>query len=452
MASSRKPPRTDLAAALAAFLDRHAISGRVCVGLSGGVDSVVLLHLLERARHARGFALLACHVNHGLSPNAAHWQRFCEALCARLGVPLELARVEVARAGRGLEAAAREARRRVFGALSADWIALGHHLDDQAETVLFRLLRGCGVRGAAGIAACEPGAAGPGRMRPLLGVARASIEAWARAENLAWVEDESNQDTALTRNFLRGRALPVLRERFPAAPARLAEAAAHFAEAQRLLDQLAAGQWRRIGDALSVAQPEFCRLDEAARRNLLRWRLQALGLEMPDAAVLTEGVRQAGAVAPSRPLRFRLGRAWLCGYRGRLWVEPDWPGPVQDVALPQAGEIDWAGGRLALLPACGEGLDRGALPAGARLGARREGDRLRLAPGGAARSLKSLFQEAGVPPWVRGRLPVLRLGERVLWCAELGADASCRCASGAPGLMPVWAPPAGVLTRLPARC
>jgi len=217
MASSRKPPSASLA-----------------VALSGGVDSVVLLHLLK----SEGFRPAAIHVHHGLSPNADAWADFCRKLCRRWGVPLSVHRVKVRKKGKGLEAAAREARYRVFSKLSHSVICLAHHLDDQAETVLMNLLRGAGARGASGMAP-ENGFHGKTLLRPLLDVSRKSILDYARSHRLDWIEDESNADESLTRNYVRRRLGPLIESRFPAWKTSLARAARHFSrkedDAQRLL-------------------------------------------------------------------------------------------------------------------------------------------------------------------------------------------------------------------------
>src|SRR5947209_3923919 len=179
MASSRKRPSGELVAEVGRFLGSIDLRGkRLAVGLSGGVDSVVLLHVLKQ--HP-ALSLSAIHVHHGLSRNAGAWARFCRALCARWGVPLAVRRVKVAKKGKGLEAAAREARYRAFRDSPCDAVALAHNRDDQAETVLMNLLRGTGVRGASGM---PPRSRLDGKMllRPLLEVPRAAILACAREQ------------------------------------------------------------------------------------------------------------------------------------------------------------------------------------------------------------------------------------------------------------------------------
>ena len=176
----------------------------ICVGLSGGLDSTVLLTVL--ARHlADAHRVTALHVHHGLSPNADQWVKFCERLCANEGVPLAVERVRVdAASPLGLEGAARVARYAVYSARPEPYIALAHHLDDQAETVLMQLLRGTGMRGIAAMPELR-GLRGTNVniFRPLLNFSRAQLAEFAKAEGLRWIEDESNASTGPSRNFLR---------------------------------------------------------------------------------------------------------------------------------------------------------------------------------------------------------------------------------------------------------
>ncbi len=200
---------------VADFLRQHPPGPRLCVGYSGGVDSTVLLALLADLRREFALHLSAVHVHHGLSSQADAWVTHCREQCASLDVPLRVERVVVDRAGLGLEAAAREARYRVFAGLDADALVLAHQRDDQAETLLLQLLRGAGMKGLAAM----PEERGLGRMkllRPLLAVPRGEIESHARAHGLVWVEDASNGDTALRRNAARTSGFSVFRSSSPA--------------------------------------------------------------------------------------------------------------------------------------------------------------------------------------------------------------------------------------------
>src|SRR5574343_619401 len=322
MAVSRNSLSADLCARVGRFLaTRVAPDERLVVGLSGGRDSVVLLHLLAKL----GFAgrLSAIHVHHGLSPNADAWSRFCADYCASLSVPLAIHHVSVdTSSGLGLEAAARKARYSVFGSADADCLLLGHHRGDQAETVLLNLLRGSGVTGAAGM----PLERRFGRLRllrPLLDTSRVEIEAYAVSAGLAWIDDESNADTALTRNFLRHEAMAALVQRFPATEASLAHAAAHFGEAAILLDELAEQDWQLVGDGDSARLSGMRALSLPRLKNLLRYRLRRLGWQVPVAARLEEFARQLQSAGPDRHPELVLPDGKMRGGRGFLHWLPE---------------------------------------------------------------------------------------------------------------------------------
>lgn len=306
MAASRKKPLPDLPVrvgeVLAGRIGNEA--ERLCVGLSGGCDSVVLLHALKSL--ALSNPLSAIHVHHGLSPNADRWAAFCAAYCQRLGVPLLIRHVTVPIAtGLGLEAAAREARYAAFAEADADCLLLAQHRGDQAETVLMNILRGAGVVGAAGMPV-ERAFGGMRLLRPLLTCSRSDIEAYARSVSLDWIEDESNADTALTRNYVRRDLMPVLSGRFPQAEAALAQSAAHFAEAAELLDELAEHDWQKVRDEDSACIPELRTLSLARIKNLLRYRLRQLGWQVPVQSRLDEFARQLLCAAPDRHPELRL--------------------------------------------------------------------------------------------------------------------------------------------------
>jgi len=388
MASSRKP---------------RSAKVRIAVGLSGGVDSVVLLHMLRE----RGVE--AIHVHHGLSPNADAWAAFCRQLCKQWKVPLTVRRVKVAKKGEGLEAAARRARYAVFEKIPAPVIALAHNLDDQAETVLMNLLRGAGVRGARGMLP-ESAQGKKTLLRPLLGMPRAAILAYAREHGLEWIEDESNADESLTRNFIRRRVGPLLEERFPGWKAALARAARHFSTRQ------------------------------AGAEDLLRQFLQARGLRAPSEAKLAEMVKQLAAAAPGT--RIEHDGAELRLYRGEVRIERPrkahgfepvaWHGEPR-LALPALG------GELRFRKAHGAGIDAKWVEEGAlRVRLRSGGERLQPDARRPRRTLKNLFQEAGVPAWQRERLPPLYRGAELVWAPGLGIDARFKSPPKSSGFIPEW--------------
>lgn len=288
---------------------------RLCIGYSGGLDSTVLLHALAALQR---WPLHACHVHHGLSPNAEHWAAHCARFAEGLGVELSVVRVEVPRTGgTGLEAAARMKRHQALAAAGGDWLVLAHHQGDQAETVLGNLLRGAGVLGLAGMPVRS------GRiLRPLLALSRAQLADYARVHGLSWIEDESNADLHYTRNWLRGQVIPVLRKRYGQAEERLAAAAAHAGEAQALLEQLAAiDAGGRPGFPLPLARLRA--LEFARASNLLRCALKAEGLQAPPASRLDEFVRQCREAASDRHPALHLAGCALRVRARQLWLERD---------------------------------------------------------------------------------------------------------------------------------
>lgn len=316
MADSRNKSSTELVVeGVAACLSRYVRAGEsVLVGYSGGLDSTALLHATSGLANEANIELSALHVHHGLSSHADDWARVCADTCRELGIPLSVHRVVVPTGtGEGLEAAARRVRHQAFEGYPADWVVLGHHADDQAETILHNLLRGAGVRGAAAI----PEARG-NILRPLLRVPRDMLLAYARAHHLAWIEDESNSDIHYTRNYMRREVLPLIASRFPRARDQLAAAAARFSEAELLLDDLATvdlgGGPREFPLSLTLLR----NLSDARARNLLRAMLCWHRVQPPDERRLKEFVRQLRTVGNDRHPRIDLANYSLWCESGLL--------------------------------------------------------------------------------------------------------------------------------------
>lgn len=434
MASSRKGEADLPGQVLARLRDQVPAGGRLTVGFSGGLDSTVLLHLLAQLRPAMACSLDALHVHHGLSPHADAWANHCRVVCQGLGVPLEVRHVRVELRGEGPEAAARTARYGVFAGWAGEAIALAHHRDDQAETVLAQLLRGGGVRGLAAMPASRPLPGGRVRLlRPLLDVSRGDLLAWARLRGLTWVEDESNENTGLTRNALRRDTLPALEARFPGTAAGLAESAAGFAEAARLLDDLADLDARDIlnADGLDVAR--LARLAEPRARNLLRRYLESTGAEI-HARRLREGLRQLLSARPDAGLRVDFGARALVRFAGRAQLASlrGVPEPLPELCWAGEERLQLADGAwLVFRPVAGEGVR--LAPGQVTVRYRRGGEKLRPGAGRPRRPVKALMREAAIPPWRRNRLPFVYTGERLVWVAGLGPDADLRAGPGEAG-------------------
>ena len=431
--------------ALSGFLKRRLRPGeKICVGFSGGMDSVVLLHALSRlvSGAGRSVSLSAIHVHHGLSTRADEWAGFCTDFCHRCGVSLEIVRVTVPRdSGEGLEGAARRLRHGVFAECRADWLALAHHRDDQAETVLLNLLRGAGVAGAAGMLAERPQSCGPTLVRPLLAIPRHAIEMYAAEHGLPWIDDESNADRRFRRNFLRHEILPRLETTFSGAGKSLARAAGHFAEASGLLDDLA-GIDRVAASAASgrIALAALNGLPQARARNLLRHAWTAAGFQAPDTRWIDEALKQLATADALSELRVATTEAALHVYRGELYLVrlSDGP-PAEPLSWSGQDVLPWAGGRVRFRVAIGHGIGRGLLDgAEVVLKARQGGERLQADARRPRRSLRNLLQEAAVPPWERLCLPMLWVNGRLAWVGGIGCDAAFACPPGEEGLLPLW--------------
>ncbi len=433
---------------LRAVIARRLPAGApLCVAWSGGRDSTVLLHAAIAVAGER--PLRALHVNHGLQPDAEAWVRHCQAVGRALDVPLVVRRVEIeAGDAAGPEAAAREARYRAFAAALRPGEALltAHHLDDQFETVLLRLLRGAGPAGLAGIR--ELASFGPGwLLRPWLACPRSLLVDYAERAGLCWIDDPSNADAALDRNYLRHEVLPLLSARWPSAARTAGRAAQLCAEAARLLDTLADRELAELSDADSLSLAGLRTLDDARQRLVLRRFLQRHGIRPPGATRLRSGLQQfLSARADAAPLLAWPG-AQLRRYRERLYLLPGDPEQrPRNVSWDGRGTLVLGGlaGRVRLEADAAGGIDPRWLRDGLTVRFRRGGERIRPEAARQHRRLKTLLQEAGVLPWMRQQLPLLYAGDRLLAVADLWLAADCLAPVGRPGLRLRWQPGATV--------
>ncbi|MFJ2330063.1 tRNA lysidine(34) synthetase TilS [Pseudomonas sp. NPDC087690] len=391
------------------------------IAFSGGLDSTVLLHLLaDLAKNVSLPPLSAIHIHHGLQAAADAWPQHCQSVCDALGVPLLVERVKV-QSGASLERAARDARYAVFSSLTQanDVLLTGQHRDDQAETLMFRLLRGAGVRGLSAMPAQR--SVGQGTLvRPLLDISRAELEAYAQAHQLNWIEDPSNQDRQFSRNYLRHQVMPLLTGRWPQAQASMARSAAHLREAQGLLDELAQMDLAQAATAHdfqwlglpSLKLTPLTALSVARQRNAISHWLEPL-TRLPDTDHWSGWSDLCEAAHDASPI-WRLADGELQRSAGRVWWLSDaW------LRAPVIG-CEWQTPSSALrLADNGRVMFSGQAPAGPlRIGFRQGGEVMQLADRGH-RDLKRLFNERAVPGFVRGRLPLLFRGDELLAVANL---------------------------------
>ena len=424
---------------------------RLLVAYSGGLDSTALLHLCAALPAEVGATLEAVHVDHGLHPDAGAWAAHCRAACLRLGVPLTVLRVAaaLARAEKGVEAAAREARYAALVPLlrTGDRLLTAHHRDDQAETVLLQLLRGSGPAGLAAMPPVAPLGAGL-HLRPLLGVARAELRRYAEARGLDWLDDPSNADPMLGRGWLRSELLPRLRARWPGADAALVRAARHCADAAAIVDERAAEDL----DAVATASPWQLQADAVARlplprrRAALRHWCRRQGVPVPDTARLDELLAQLAAAAAGRAPQVEWPGGALRRHRDRLYLDPGLAPPPGDCVLALNGDAELALpsglGTLALVP--GGALHRRLRDATLELRFRAPGLRMAIAGRRGHHTLKKLFQEAGVPPWLRERVPILHADGEPAAIGDRWVGAPFAAPAGESGLALRWQRPAAL--------
>ncbi|MDX1454994.1 MAG: tRNA lysidine(34) synthetase TilS [Gammaproteobacteria bacterium] len=407
---------------------------RLVIAYSGGLDSTTLLASLAGLAGRDPLPeLLAVHVDHGLHPDSASWAAQCARQAGDLGVDIDTYTVSVEQhAGLSREAAAREARYELFHEVigPGDVLLTAHHLDDQAETFLLMALRGSGPAGLAAM----PARAGFGQghlCRPLLDFDRAALEAWAREQGLEWLEDPSNADQSLDRNFLRHRVLPLLAEQWPQAARTLARAARHSGAAAELLHEAAAHDLERNplhGECLPAEL--LLPLGPERQRNLVREWLRVNGLRMPSSEQLERIFREIVLAAPDARPRLALDGRELRRFRGVLYLVDELPVPEpvcwqQDTLVPAPGL-----GRLRRLDS-----DRGLPPGPVEVRYRQGGERLTPEGRSGHHELKKLLQEAGVLPWWRDRIPLLYRDDELLavgdiWLSEEHLEAG--------GWRPAW--------------
>jgi tRNA(Ile)-lysidine synthase len=434
------------------------------VALSGGRDSMALLDLAARLVRSRGSGLrrlVAVHVHHGLSANADAWLAHCEAECAARNVPFIARRVIVKRRGRGLEAAAREARYEALvdaaNEVEATVVLTAHHREDRLETFLIQWLRGAGVDG---LAAFPPSRTFQGTdlllLRPLIDVPRETIEGYVTARSIRFVDDESNDERSLLRNALRADILPrldALRPGFRSAAARSVDLVAEAAEAMRSVaeaDLAAASDGAPEG---MLWLDRIGALPAARQTAVVRAWLEQAGVELPSRARLLELLEQARTARSDTRMLVRVGDREVRRYRGLLLlksVQDD----VQGVQIfrwdgePEVSLPGWGGALRFRSVVDEEGFDPAWLRSEAlEVRPRGGGERFKPHPSRPSKTLKRLFQDAAVPEFERGRLPLVWRKGELIYVAGLGADVRMTDRDGERVLID-WQPDAELIDRV----
>lgn len=427
------------------LIETQLDTAKICVGLSGGVDSIVLLHVLSLCQKTLPFQLSAVHVNHGISPHAQAWSDFAQSYTESLGYSCAVHCVDlVKRSAEGLEALARKARYAVYEALTCDAIALAHHQDDQAETLLLQLLRGSGVVGLAAMPKKRPMQSDKHLIRPFLDVSRACLLSYAKAYQLTWVEDESNQDTRFRRNFLRHEILPRLQQHYPKPSHILSRAAHYFSETSELLADLAEQDCPQIKSLEPLPRAVLLPLSDTRQRNVLYWYLRAQGI-FPDEKWIIEIQKTMHAASKESSPTFVLqGKELYLAY-DNLFVVPVFSPPEKEMGLEWRGEAEIAvhewRGTLQFIETKGLGLSANILKEKPLiLKGRQGGERLKQAVTRPSHTIKNLWQEAKISFWQRQRVPFVWHGEKLLMVPGAGQACETEIGEQEIGIVLVWKP------------
>lgn len=435
MATSNAVDR--LVAEWRAFLHEHQINELV-VGYSGGLDSHVLLHLL--ATYFSDCVIHAIYVDHQQSPHAKQWQAHTQAVCEGLGVSYQAVSIHhPPTSGESLEAFLRDQRYAIFKRHVNNCktaLMVAHHADDQAETVLLRLLRGAGAVGLSAMQASQPFADG-WLLRPLLGLPKMELENYAHAQQLQWVEDDSNQNTAFDRNYLRQTVVPLLKERWPGMHKTLSRTALLCQETKQLVEEVAAADGVVADNPLHWQRLRSLSLTRQA--NAVRTWLLYLGVLSPTQLQLRELLHQLQTAADDKMPTLYLESGVIRYYRHHLY----YCAQKTDAAfLPQkwdlGEDLKVGDGYLTVQRQLGAGLSEAKIEKPLRVAARSGGEKLKFGHSLCRQSLKNCWQQWGVPPWQRMHYPLLYQGDTLIAVPNWAVGHEWAAAADEVGLVVEW--------------
>jgi len=417
------------------------------VAFSGGLDSCVLLYCMAQLRaQSRVHSFSALHVHHGLSDDADDWDQHCQMLCEQLDIPYQLLKVNAhAENGEGPEAAARNARYLALADFIGheDALLTAHHQNDQAETLLLQLMRGSGVPGLAAMPVSGHFSKGL-LLRPLLDVSRAQLKAYALKNELDWVEDSSNEDTRFDRNYMRHEIVPRLLTRWPGALNNVARTARHMADATGLVDDLACIDLGQCLHASRLSVIELKGLSEPRQRNVLRYWFRQQSLAVPTDRQMQHIINDVLEAREDATPCVRWADVELRRYQQFLYVmhaltDHD---TNQRIEWDLSNSLTIAGSGSVSVQSCSEkGLNASLYKAeNLTIRFRQGGERLIPAGRRHHHELKSLLQEAHIPPWERDRIPLLYQQDELIAVANVCICEGWQAEAGQQGLCVEWTP------------
>ena len=432
-------PRFD-AQSLLKSLEQWPVPGKYWIAYSGGADSAALLYAMVGVKDQLKASVAAIHINHGLHEKANEWQNLCEAQCATLGISLTCKSVELTKQPRdSFEAQARNARYAAMkSAMQAgDMLLTAHHADDQAETLLLHLVRGAGLDGLSGIRPIHK-QGDYWIARPFLATRRSELQQFLADQNGQSAEDPSNEDCSIRRNYMRHKVLPLLMQQWPAAIENLGRTAGHVQRASDLLNSAADTDLAHCNaEHANILDVErLCALDSERQALTIRQWARQNKLPLPEQRHLTELLRQLHDSDPESAFCVSWPGVDIRRYRGQLYI---------DTAMspePPLYEYEWDGRQPLQLPASVGSLQfDGKYPGSALHVQNRSGsEQLKITAQKHHRTLKHLFQQSAVPPWLRAHIPILFRNDQCLAAGDLWVDTTFASELAEFGVRLEWQP------------
>ena len=419
------------------------LPNKFCIAFSGGVDSTVLLHVMKNIIDEKS-QIRAIHINHNIVDNSKVWSKTCKSICKNFGIDIEIISLEVTHNGYGLEAAARDERYKKLKEklYENEYLLTAHHEEDQMETVFLRMARGTGLDGLQGIN--EKYSFGEGIIfRPMLEVSKTSVMDYAKEHQLKWVEDSSNQDTHFDRNFLRKKIIPQFRERWPSIASSVSRLSQLSAQNIKILNQIAEED---IGPIANMNELPLAKLlDKSFERanNMLRYIILANGMSIPSMKTLQDGLKEM-----LDPETDKSVIAWkdycIRKYKNHLYflsnsdLEPN----KVDVRIPwEIGKTVNLGENIGTIEATfihGDGLSIKKCKNKLTISYRQGGELIKPIGHRINKSLKNLFQENQILPWMRDKIPLIYYQDELVSVADLWFNQNYVASQNEAGFVVNW--------------
>jgi tRNA(Ile)-lysidine synthase len=415
------------------------------IAYSGGLDSLVLLHVLASIQDKIKTKLVAVHINHGISKDADLWVKHCQDKCASYAIELQTFSIDLSdKSDKGTEAFAREKRYEVLGNLisSHDLLLTAHHMDDQLETILLQLLRGSGPDGLVGMPQAREFSKGI-LLRPLIDYSREEIHDYALSESLSWVEDESNKSNKYDRNFLRNKIIPELLTRWPGALKTVQRAAKHQAEARSLINEIAGNDLDVVCDSeyIKLDLSGFDNLSGIRKKNVLRAWIKKNKLETPNARIIEKIITEVVHANIDRNPCVKWKGGEIRRYRGYLYIMKSLPPHDVEMSKPWNLEetLELTSGCLKAIFGKGHGIKKDMLSNNiVEIRYRQGGEQIKLPGRKETHDLKKLFQEHGVPPWIRDRIPIIYYENKLIAVADFWIESKYAASESEAAWQIIW--------------